>query len=127
MLLVCGINGNTVGLHHSWYLRSGRTEKFEFPPILASSIHTPFRCKWMDYTAHHLYKTILSEKRCDYSSFMHYVFAQIFRYFHACASMKAEVLHFQTSPDRLISLQSRNRCCRKQACRSQRPLSVYPN
>ncbi|KRY39466.1 hypothetical protein T01_12672 [Trichinella spiralis] len=39
---------------------------------------------------------------------MHYVFTQILRYFHAvldCASMKADILHFQTCLDRLISLE----------------------
>ncbi|KRZ73305.1 hypothetical protein T10_12931 [Trichinella papuae] len=54
-------------------------------------------------------KTLLSKKYCDYSSsFRHYVFTQILHCSHAvldCASMKADILHFQTCPDQLTSLE----------------------
>ncbi|KRZ02855.1 hypothetical protein T11_10633 [Trichinella zimbabwensis] len=42
------------------------------------------------------------------SSFRHYVFTQILHCSHAvldCASMKADILHFQTCPDQLTSLE----------------------
>ncbi|XP_003376081.1 putative parathyroid hormone 2 receptor [Trichinella spiralis] len=58
----------------------------EFPRILVANVHTPV----------------------DVFSLMHYVFTQILRYFHAvldCASMKADILHFQTCLDQLISLE----------------------
>ncbi|KRY14718.1 hypothetical protein T12_14398, partial [Trichinella patagoniensis] len=59
--------------------------------------------KWMSVPR------IFFKQYCNYSIyFMHYVFTQIFRYSHAlldCASMKAEILHFQTCLDRLISFE----------------------
>ncbi|XP_003372104.1 hypothetical protein Tsp_11136 [Trichinella spiralis] len=62
--------------------------------------------KWMDCPAH----LLLSKKHCAYSSFMHYVFTKILRYFHAvldCASMKADVLHFHTYLGQLPSFWNR--------------------
>ncbi|KRY17247.1 hypothetical protein T12_6102 [Trichinella patagoniensis] len=62
--------------------------------------------KWMDCLAH----LLLSKKHCAYSSFMHYVFTQILRYFHAvldCGSMKADVLHFHTYLGQLPSFWNR--------------------
>ncbi|KRY23347.1 hypothetical protein T12_6141 [Trichinella patagoniensis] len=48
-------------------------------------------------------RRIFLKKHCDYSIyFMHYMFVYILRDFYAaldCASMKADILHFQTRPD----------------------------
>ncbi|KRZ88018.1 hypothetical protein T08_5890, partial [Trichinella sp. T8] len=75
------------------------------PTLLSVSLHnSQNHCqKWMTVPR------IFFKKYCAYSIyFMHYVFTQIFRYSHAlldCASMKAEILHFQTCLDRLISFE----------------------
>ncbi|KRX22794.1 hypothetical protein T07_10189, partial [Trichinella nelsoni] len=75
------------------------------PTPLSVSLHNSQNHgqKWMTVPR------IFFKKYCNYSIyFMHYVFTQIFRYSHAvldCASIKAEILHFQTCLDRLISLE----------------------
>ncbi|KRZ86366.1 Histone deacetylase 1, partial [Trichinella sp. T8] len=90
---------NTVCSQHARYVRTGKTANVEFPKIFAASIHTcVLTCKLSrsEWTV----RCIFFEKHCDYSIyFLHYVFTQILRYSHAmldCASMKAEILRFQT-------------------------------
>ncbi|KRX13750.1 hypothetical protein T07_8191 [Trichinella nelsoni] len=60
--------------------------------------------------------------------FVHYVYTQILHYFRSvlnCASMKADILHFQTCLELLTSLELQDSCCRKPASCSQCFLSLH--
>ncbi|KRY22656.1 hypothetical protein T12_11578 [Trichinella patagoniensis] len=115
-----------LGPQYSQYVRSGGTANVTFPQILATALHIPHRClvslrHCMQTARNNITDRLLicivniigvflhaSLPEVEGLSFMHYVFTQIFCYSHAlldCASMKAEILHFQTCPDRLISLE----------------------
>ncbi|XP_003376543.1 glutamate synthase [Trichinella spiralis] len=114
-----------LGPQYLEFMRSGGTANVRFLQILTAAVHIPHRClvslRHCMQTARNnitdLYKS--QHHRCvlacklarsggTVGSFMHYVFTQILCYSHAVldhASMKAEILHFQTCPDRLISLE----------------------
>ncbi|KRY31034.1 hypothetical protein T01_12519 [Trichinella spiralis] len=95
-----------LGPQYLEFMRSGGTANVRFLQILTAAVHIPHRCLCIRVN---IIGVFLHASLPEVEGlFMHYVFTQILRYSHAVldhASMKAEILHFQTCPDRLISLE----------------------
>ncbi|KRX70211.1 hypothetical protein T06_14052 [Trichinella sp. T6] len=100
-------------------MSSRRTAYTEYPLILADSIHTFRRCCLIlrsclkaarDITDPHFFK-----KHCHYNIYLvHFVSTQILHCFRSvlnCASIKADLLHFQTCLELLTSLELQDSCC----------------
>ncbi|KRX14790.1 hypothetical protein T07_1280 [Trichinella nelsoni] len=74
----------------------------KFQRILATSIHTDPRCLIILRNCLKAARDITDREMIFIIYFMHYMLVYILRDFYAaldCASMKADILHFQTRPD----------------------------